>query len=218
MKIIYLHGFRSHYQNSSKVKYLKNRFGENFISYLENLRKIVKDILTKYVREQKMFIGTSLGGFYANFLSNLFSGHTLLINPIIKPHIHMKNNYYQKKLSCFSENSKSICIDKNAISEFKKIFADIENNNNHSLSKCIWLGKNDSLVTNLQEIYEYFEHTSTIYFFDDNHRFEKFESCFDKWFPQKLKEIEEMKITDYDCSVIWIELACEEWLEKYTIK
>ncbi len=214
MKIFYLHGFRSHYQNSSKVKFLKKKFGDDFISYdlfdspLENIRKVIKNILDNSVREEKMFIGTSLGGFYANYLSNRFRGHSLLINPVIKPHIHMKKNYYLQELTCFTDNSKSICIDEKAISEFEKMFYELENNDNNSLSRTIWRSKNDLQITNTDEIYDYYK-SSEIQLFDDNHRFEKFEKCFEKWFPKKINEIKKNQNIDtgYDRSVVWLELA-----------
>lgn len=92
--IIYLHGFASS-GNSAKVSQLKQHFKDTMVvapdlppdpqKAIEMIKGIVKNAHSK--GEKKfLFLGTSLGGFYAWYASALFDSPAILVNPCIHPH------------------------------------------------------------------------------------------------------------------------------------
>ncbi len=90
--IIYIHGFGSH-GLGSKAKIFRNYFnsiGANFIapslSYVPKLAIQTLEELIKSYNEEIYLIGSSLGGFYATYLSHMPEvKKVVLINPAIKP-------------------------------------------------------------------------------------------------------------------------------------
>ncbi len=96
--IIYLHGFNSDKNGKTAVK-LKEIFGENFhaINYdyinpdkaFEGLEKQIKEI-TKPPNDDFIMVGTSLGGFWANYFAQKHMCKCVLNNPAIKPSETMK--------------------------------------------------------------------------------------------------------------------------------
>lgn len=89
--IIYLHGFGSS-PNSTKVAALAkhfNVFAPNVpytfdIDFLDH--QIKKFLLTTNVGDKVYFCGTSLGGFFAAYLSNRYDSKALVINPSVDPY------------------------------------------------------------------------------------------------------------------------------------
>ncbi|MEZ0323053.1 MAG: YqiA/YcfP family alpha/beta fold hydrolase [Hydrogenothermaceae bacterium] len=92
MKILYIHGFNSA-GYGDKINYLKKAFGARnviaptldydpveAVSQLEFLTEAIKD------RDKLYLVGTSLGGFYAIYLSLKFKVPAVLINPSIDPY------------------------------------------------------------------------------------------------------------------------------------
>lgn len=94
MKILYIHGFSSS-GNATKANILRKHFGESKViaptlpvNPIENL-ELLDDIIDAY--ENKIFvIGSSLGGFYANYLQKKHNLPCLLLNPSVQPHITLK--------------------------------------------------------------------------------------------------------------------------------
>ena len=92
MKIIYLHGFNSS-KESETVKTLEKIYGEKLISisydYINpdiahnQIEKLIKD--TWEEDKNIILIGSSLGGFWANYFLQTLHLKALLINPSIKP-------------------------------------------------------------------------------------------------------------------------------------
>lgn len=90
MKIVYLHGFAS-VGDSDKSRELVNRFGSDNV-VCPNLPidpNAVKDIISKIVKENSnfpiIFVGTSLGGFYANYFAQKYDALCVLVNPSTRP-------------------------------------------------------------------------------------------------------------------------------------
>lgn len=94
--ICYLHGFASS-GVSSKVDMLRKRFGDNQV-VAPNLPfdpnevyTLVNDIVReKYYKDvssnrRLIFVGTSLGAFYANYFGHLFDCPAVLVNPSVRP-------------------------------------------------------------------------------------------------------------------------------------
>ncbi len=103
MKILYIHGFNSA-GYGDKINYLKEFFGdENVITPTlpYNPEKAIKllEFLTQAIKEKdKLYIfGTSLGGFYALYLSDKFNVKSVIINPSIDPYDSLKNQVGPQK-------------------------------------------------------------------------------------------------------------------------
>jgi predicted esterase YcpF (UPF0227 family) len=110
--IVYLHGFASD-GLSAKAQLIKKYFSDwyNVISptlsekpqeAIKQIRKIISN------KGQFIFIGTSLGGFYANYFNKLADIPCLLINPLVEPdnmvrHIGVNKNYSTGKTFIFSK-------------------------------------------------------------------------------------------------------------------
>jgi predicted esterase YcpF (UPF0227 family) len=90
MRIVYLHGFNSS-GKGPKTDLLVKRFGkENVVAPdLPVNPKQVENIVTKIVRETKsfpiVFVGTSLGGFWANYFAQLWDTQCVIVNPAVLP-------------------------------------------------------------------------------------------------------------------------------------
>jgi hypothetical protein len=91
--ILYFHGFASS-SNSNKAKVLKNYISKNYknaeiiIPDLDNNFKLaVSQIhnLIESARHPIVFIGSSLGGYYASYFSSKLKTKSVLINPAIPP-------------------------------------------------------------------------------------------------------------------------------------
>ena len=91
--ILYFHGFASS-SNSNKAKVLKNYISKNY----KNVEIIIPDLdnnfklavsqihnLIESARHPIVFIGSSLGGYYASYFSSKLKTKSVLINPAIPP-------------------------------------------------------------------------------------------------------------------------------------
>ena len=92
-KILYIHGFMSS-ANSSTVKRLKERFGNEFEIITPELdgdphRSIarINDIIT--TEEPCLIVGSSLGGFYT-LMSESKGIPVIVVNPCINPYQHLQ--------------------------------------------------------------------------------------------------------------------------------
>jgi hypothetical protein len=95
-KLLYLHGFNSSpqsYKARQITQYLAERGRQSLLLcpqipvvpeearlFLEHL---VEDTLQQY---HLNFAGSSLGGYYANYLAEKYSGSAVLVNPAVKPY------------------------------------------------------------------------------------------------------------------------------------
>lgn len=89
LKIIYIHGFNSG-GKSDKIDLLKMRFGEVIAPTLPYSPKAAIRLLeTEIARisddDTLVLVGTSLGGYYAQYLGRKHGIKTVLINPAIIP-------------------------------------------------------------------------------------------------------------------------------------
>ena len=104
--LIYVHGFASSGEGA-KAKLFRECFksrGEKFVapslSYIPELAvKTLEELIESYDEDVKL-IGSSLGGFYALYLSQKYNLKAILINPSIYPYETLKGslgemtNYY----------------------------------------------------------------------------------------------------------------------------
>ena len=91
--ILYFHGFASS-SNSNKAKVLKKYISKNYknaeiiIPDLDNNFKMAVSQIHKLIKSAKhpvVFIGSSLGGYYAAYFSTKLKTKSVLINPAIPP-------------------------------------------------------------------------------------------------------------------------------------
>ena len=91
--ILYFHGFASS-SNSNKAKILKKYISKNYknaeiiIPDIDNNFKLAVNQIYKLIdsaRHSIVFIGSSLGGYYASYFSSKFKTKSVLINPAIPP-------------------------------------------------------------------------------------------------------------------------------------
>ena len=91
--ILYFHGFASS-SNSNKAKVLKKYISKNYknteiiIPNLDNNFKLAVSQINTLIDNAKhpiVFIGSSLGGYYASYFSTKLKTKSVLINPAIPP-------------------------------------------------------------------------------------------------------------------------------------
>lgn len=98
--IVYLHGFASS-GTSAKVDKLRERFGDENVLAPDlpfdpsQVINLVNDIATKFIYTRKVgeklvFVGTSLGAFYANFFGHAYDCPVVIVNPSSNPSESLK--------------------------------------------------------------------------------------------------------------------------------
>jgi hypothetical protein len=101
MKIIYFHGFGST-GNSAKTRSLKAMFGNDTVWCPDlpvspsDVVELVDSFITNHTDDRIIFVGTSLGGFYANYFAQLYHVPAVLINPSTEPHITIEHRIGQQ--------------------------------------------------------------------------------------------------------------------------
>lgn len=91
--VFYIHGFNSLATGSKKITDFSRFLGmtvtpldyESGNFYDNNIEKMIKVINKFKNQEPHIFIGTSLGGFYAANLATIFNGTAIMLNPAINP-------------------------------------------------------------------------------------------------------------------------------------
>ena len=106
-KLLYLHGFNSSPQSH------KAQLVTDYMQQMDCLDQLICPQIptvpaeAKYFLEQLVeetltnsklnFIGSSLGGYYATYLAEKYSGHAVLINPSVKPYETLMANLGENK-------------------------------------------------------------------------------------------------------------------------
>lgn len=143
MKIIYLHGFNSN-GNGRTANALKEFYKEGVItpSYdFVNADKTYEEIdslIQKFKGEQIILVGTSLGGFWANYFAERYSLPCVLANPALNPSNSLKKYIGFNKN--FITNESYFFLEENANS-----FAKYENTNNNA-EKYVLLSVKDEII------------------------------------------------------------------------
>ena len=110
--IVYLHGFGST-GNSKKVDALIEKFGADNVFAPDlpvdpsEVAKLVGDKVLDWYHSNKedklVFVGTSLGAFYASFFAHTFDAPAVIVNPSVRPNESLKDhvgrnvNYHTKE-------------------------------------------------------------------------------------------------------------------------
>lgn len=98
--IVYFHGYGSNgssrtskliqeaYPNHTVVS--KGYNTKNADDAAFTLDGFIRGLKPVFPDQDIIFVGTSLGGFFANYFSNIFKFPTILINPCLDPHIRLE--------------------------------------------------------------------------------------------------------------------------------
>jgi len=110
--LLYIHGFASS-GHSHKVQLLRQHFDEVYAPSLSHIPQLALETLEQFIdamAEPPLLIGSSLGGFYALYLSQRLSLAAILVNPVVKltPEIEqlrgMHRNYFDQSQFEFTAN------------------------------------------------------------------------------------------------------------------
>ena len=109
--VVYLHGFRSSPRSSKAVmtgEAIRNLSSQNnpiewYCPQLLASPKESMDLVNKHIKDSKadqiVVIGSSLGGFYANYLAEQYGCKAVVLNPAVRaprelaPHVGMLSSY-----------------------------------------------------------------------------------------------------------------------------
>jgi predicted esterase YcpF (UPF0227 family) len=92
----YLHGFNSNAEGRTAQE-LKKHYGEDitaisydYINANEAHRQIEAAVLPLRQTHEMIFIGTSLGGFWANYFAQVYRQKCILVNPSLNPSVSLQ--------------------------------------------------------------------------------------------------------------------------------
>lgn len=174
--IIYIHGFRSS-GKGGKYDRLKRRFRSGFKvhspSFSDSIGTAKRELLKLMNSEEiisgdrTVVIGTSLGGFYAYYLSVLFNLKSILVNPVLNPSEHMKK--YVDTIQKNFRTGRKFKFSQKYIDELSSMEREIEKNDPEYQKKKIFvvIGEKDDVI-NRKVVEDKFEN---ILYMDDGHEF-----------------------------------------------
>lgn len=170
--IVYLHGFNSASNAlNDKVVSLNDVCEVLCINYnsFDTRENIIESIKSQCVNlsEPLMFVGTSLGGYYASILAKMFSCPYVLINPCITPFKTLKP-MVGKQTKNFMSCEINV-LSKEAHLSYKDTAAEP---NNNSFFPLVILAKDDEIIP-FDKSMEYFGSALTLVVNDAGHRFTK---------------------------------------------
>lgn len=175
--IFYIHGFNSSASNNQdKFDELVNIFEDTRVVMLEyDSGRTATEIIEKLTKEAKgdlrnsndfpdIFIGTSLGAFFADILAEKFEGYAALFNPCHAP---------SRLLAQFvGENTNfgtgvTYTFTRQALDSYR------EHERRYRSPKCVFVAQDDELLNPL-EVADYYEHHARIISMDGGHRVPSF--------------------------------------------
>ena len=173
--IIYIHGFGGSGEGSKAKAFREYYKTEGFIapslSYVPQLAiKTLEELIESYDGKVSL-IGSSLGGYYAIYLSHKYNLKAVLLNPSIYPYKTLKN--YIGEAPNFYDGS-NFSWDKNHVNMLNNYIVDEVKKNKFMLL----VQKGDELL-NPQEAIDKFDSAKVIAQEGGNHSFEGIELYFD---------------------------------------
>ena len=172
MKFLYIHGFNSA-GYGDKVNHLRKNFGdENVISinlpYDPEKAMALLEYLVRNLKEEPLIlVGTSLGGFYALYLTYKYGIISVLINPATHAHEDLKTeighhrNYKTDESYEFTEKH---------VEALRNFFVPIEKLENLKDRIYVYLDEGDEVLDS-KKTAEYFKGFYVQMFPDGDHRF-----------------------------------------------
>jgi uncharacterized protein len=117
--------------------------------------------------EQLIFVGTSLGAFYANYYGQIYDCHYVLINPSINP---SKSLQTKLGINVNHTTSEEFILKIAHLDEFQRMQQIIENNSASTLTT-LFVAKNDEIIPYQNMIRQYKYTRKTIIVENGGHRF-----------------------------------------------
>lgn len=171
--ILYIHGFRTT-TNSHKSKLLKKQYKKDIFlaDHPPQPKKAIK-YLEEIIKSKNItaIIASSIGGFYATYLSEKYNLKTILINPSVKPY----NTTIRYVGVNTTDNNTKFTWKKKHLSDLKEFKVSSINIENYF----VFLQKGDD-VLDYEIALKRYNGSRFIIEEDGTHRFEKFERHFDK--------------------------------------
>lgn len=172
--IVFLHGFGS-VGDSPKSQQLKSAFPKdtvlapNLPNDPDAVVALVSELLVRY-HEPLLFVGTSLGGFWANYFGKKFEATAILINPSITPSERAKE-YIGKTINNYA-TGEPITTTQETVDGFARCEKEInESTVNNPIQ--VFIAANDEVLDYRKAImYPPFRNKCRL-FLDGGHRFEK---------------------------------------------
>lgn len=165
--IIYLHGFASSGQ-SDKVTALKERFGEEnvFAPDLPSDPKAVETLIFNTLHEEfiskgrdmstVVFVGTSLGAFYASYFATFYDAPAVIVNPSVRPHETLSSKVGRNINYATKEEFWLSLVDLEA---FKKMREYVSENYDAKLVN-LFVAKDDEVVP-CEEVLDWYKNTAS---------------------------------------------------------
>jgi len=174
--ILYIHGFASS-ANSKKVTILKKKFDDVIAFNLSPEPKIAIEQLETFIKKhqnqtQITLIGSSLGGFYAMYLSKKYNLKTILVNPAIKPWDTLLQ-YENNEVKNYSTNE---------VFNFKAEFLEqlhLYKINNLDRTNILLLLQTGDITLNYKDALKFLPNVRSIIETGGSHQFEKFNNYLD---------------------------------------
>jgi len=174
--ILYIHGWNSH-KDARKAILLKDKINPSINFQVESitLQSHPKEAilqLSKFIEKERgerkvHLVGSSLGGYYATFLSEKYNLKSVMINPAVWAYKIFKNDMGENKNLNTNE---SYIIDEEWVASLKEIFVEKPNSENY----LVLLQTGDETL-NYKFSAEYYDGSKIIIDEGGNHSFENLE-------------------------------------------
>ncbi|MAV83548.1 MAG: esterase [Gammaproteobacteria bacterium] len=174
--ILYIHGWNSH-RDARKALLLKDKINpsKNFQVESITLQSHPKEAilqLSKFIEKERgerkvHLVGSSLGGYYATFLSEKYNLKSVMINPAVWAYKIFKNDMGENKNLNTNE---SYIIDEEWVASLKEIFVEKPSSENY----LVLLQTGDETL-NYKFSAEYYDGSKIIIDEGGNHSFENLE-------------------------------------------
>lgn len=182
MHIIYIHGFNSTGKTNAKYKTLADHFGASNVSTIDlshspndavsALEMLINDVKNK--DDDIILVGTSLGGFYATYLSRKHMLKCVLINPAIDPmtttarNIGINTNYNTGVSYDFTSDH---------VAQFAKYYVSLDDS--PSVPTLVFLDRGDTVLDYKKTVDHYVRCGSITMFNGGSHRFDHMDDILD---------------------------------------
>ena len=171
--IIYFHGFASS-GTSNKSQALALRFGSDHVLSpdLPSSPQQVLELADRLIRSRHdhpiVLVGTSLGGFWANYLAHKYDIACVLVNPCVSPSTSLRK-YLDRQVQNYKSGD-SLTVTSEDLDFYRGLEQQIPNIYNGYLVN-LFLAKDDDVLP-YQDTLQYFTHTRDCVLTDDGgHRY-----------------------------------------------
>jgi uncharacterized protein len=200
--IVYLHGFGSS-GNSAKAQALRDHFGDENVWCPDlpvdpsEVSKMVKAkigdwFMHKSEEHKLVFVGTSLGAFYATYYGFLFDAPFVIVNPSINPSRSLQRKLGKNINHVTQEEFMVSLVDLEKLADMKDL---IDRNYNGSLVH-LFVAKDDDVIP-YEQMLSYYKFTASTHVEETGgHRFaEHWDKVVDK--VAELVQYDENELRDY---------------------